>query len=317
MEQRTENFHITVAVCTWNRAHLLRKTLVRLAEVSAIAPLPWDCLVIDNNSTDETPSVVDSFAEQLPIRRVVENKPGLSNARNSALERSEGTHIVFIDDDVLVGSQWLSAVAKGIVNHPKAGAFGGPILPWFEVYPDPILRKAFPHLDMGFCGLHDDRQEGLLSENQHVFGANMGYRKDVIGATRFDPKLGASRTVGREGEEIEFLNHLREKGCAIVWLPSMTVQHYVDPSRMTLRYLCAYYEGRGQTFIRRSGVPEGKMLLGMPRWIFRKWFRKTLDMARHRVLGGDRLLYLRDLREFHYTLGMLKECRIIFRETSG
>jgi glucosyl-dolichyl phosphate glucuronosyltransferase len=306
--------HITISICTWNRAHLLRKTLLRLAEVSACAPLPWDVLVIDNNCTDETPRVVDSFAEQLRIRRIVETKPGLSNARNRALESSEGTHVVFIDDDVLVGSQWLSAAAQGIVDHPKAGAFGGPILPWFEVHPDPIIRRAFPLLDRGFCGLHHDRPEGVLPKNLPIFGANMGYRKDAIGTTRFDPRLGVSRTIGREGEEIDFLDKLREKKCHVVWLPAMAVEHYVDPSRMTLRYLCAFYEGRGQTYIRRSGVPEGKKLLGVPRWMLFKWTQKILGLARHRLPGSDRLLYLQHLREFYYTLGMLKECRSISRE---
>ena len=51
----------TVAVCTWNRAALLRQLLGRLARVRH-APGDWEVLVVNNNSDDDTERVLDAFA---------------------------------------------------------------------------------------------------------------------------------------------------------------------------------------------------------------------------------------------------------------
>ena len=76
--------HLTVAICTWNRAGLLARTLERLVAMeSPVAP--WEVLVVDNGSTDDTPRVLDRFASRLPLRRLLEPALGLSNARNAAV----------------------------------------------------------------------------------------------------------------------------------------------------------------------------------------------------------------------------------------
>lgn len=307
--------HVTVAICTWNRAHLLRKTLERMTEVTHPEPGTWDLVVVDNNCTDDTADVAASFAGRLPLRHIVERAQGLSNARNLALSTAQGTHILFTDDDVLVADGWLPAFVRGITRHPEAGGLGGPILPWFEVQPDPLLMDAFPMLARGFCGIDDERPEGALAEGLEVFGANMGFRLDAVRGLQFDPNLGASTTVGREGEEVEFSARLRERGADLVWLPDMRVRHYVDPTRMTLDYLCAYYEGRGRTAVRREGVPGGTRVLGMPRWLLRQWLGRAGRVVRERALGS-RLAYLRSLREERYARGMLKECVAMDRDRS-
>lgn len=305
--------HLTVAICTWNRARLLEKTLDRMTEVRPPAPVSWDILVVDNNSTDATADVVRNFEGRLPIRRVVESQQGLSHARNRALAEASGRYILFTDDDVLVGDDWLGALVRGAAAWPDAGGFGGPIEPWFETTPDPTLCEAFPLLARGFCGIEDARPEGPLGDGQEVFGANMAFRVDAIDGLSFDPNLGASATVGREGEEVEFSARLRGRGYPIVWLPAMSVRHYVDPSRMTLSYLRRYYEGRGRTTVRREGVPDGTQLFGVPRWLLRRWLGQAALVARSRVTAG-RVDYLTNVRNERYTRGMLKECLAISRE---
>ena len=123
-----------VAICTWNRAALLRQTLERLASI------PWpaqatELILVDNGSTDDTAAVAASFSGRLPMRIVREAKPGLSNARNRALKEATTTHVLFTDDDVLVGDEWLGAFAAAILKYPQAAVLGGPIEPWFQEPP--------------------------------------------------------------------------------------------------------------------------------------------------------------------------------------
>ena len=56
---------VSVLICTYNRADLLRTTLASLAR--SVARRPWEILVVDNNSTDDTRGVVHAFATASPV----------------------------------------------------------------------------------------------------------------------------------------------------------------------------------------------------------------------------------------------------------
>src|SRR5512143_830758 len=100
---------LTVAICTWNRSALLEQTLERMTRLVAPSGCTWELLVINNNSTDATESVIARFEARLPIRGVFETQPGLSNARNRAVREAGGEYVLFTDDDVLVDPDWLVA----------------------------------------------------------------------------------------------------------------------------------------------------------------------------------------------------------------
>ena len=72
---------ISVAVCTWNRASLLRECLQTMTQLHTPAGLRWELLVVNNNCTDDTSSVVAAFARRLPVKEIVEKKLGLSHAQ--------------------------------------------------------------------------------------------------------------------------------------------------------------------------------------------------------------------------------------------
>ena len=56
---------VTVAICTYHRAALLRQTLECLVRQD-YSPEAFEILVIDNNSPDDTRAVVASFASATP-----------------------------------------------------------------------------------------------------------------------------------------------------------------------------------------------------------------------------------------------------------
>ena len=92
---------VTVAICTWNRAALLDQTLARMRALSIPTGTEWELLVVNNNCTDHTDSVIAKHTGALPIRRIAEPTPGLSFARNAALAAAKGEHLLWTDDDVL------------------------------------------------------------------------------------------------------------------------------------------------------------------------------------------------------------------------
>src|SRR4051794_1841821 len=114
---------LTVAICTWNRADLLAKTLGNLCTLDRLPGADWELVLVDNGSTDSTRQVADRFAGRLPLRYVVEPLRGLSNARNRAIREARSDLVVWTDDDVLVGPGWLRAYAGAERQHPDSAFF--------------------------------------------------------------------------------------------------------------------------------------------------------------------------------------------------
>jgi glycosyltransferase involved in cell wall biosynthesis len=261
---------ISIIICTWNRARLLQATLQRLTEIDGLDDGPLELLVIDNNSTDRTADIVRSFETRLPIRRVFEVQAGQSHARNRGILEAHGDFLLWTDDDVLVGNEWLRAFRRAIVRHPEASIFGGPIHPWFETPPDPQLTAAFPAAATGFCGLDYARDEGPLHQGETVFGANMGFSRTALADVRFDTALGVSPHSEQRGEEVKLIRALTDRGHRLIWVPAMSVRHYVDPSRLTLQYLGKFYAARGKEFADQNVLTTGPHLGGVPRWLVRE-----------------------------------------------
>src|SRR5215813_12610617 len=201
---------VTVAICTWNRADLLRQTLERLTQMACPSNRTWELLVVNNNCTDGTDAVLESFRNRLPLRWIFEAQPGLSHARNAAIKEARGTWIVYTDDDVLVEPGWVAALLKTAERFPQAAAVGGPIEPWFPTPPDPAIVAAFPMAAKGFCGLDHGPEEHVLTDvDEEIYGANMAFKIAAIGTLRFDADFGPTPSSKVTGDESNFVRRVR------------------------------------------------------------------------------------------------------------
>ena len=83
----TSRPNLTIVLCTYNRAASLRLTLASLAAQITPATLAWELLVVDNNSTDATPQVVENFkgTTGMPVRSRFVAQQGLSHARTAGV----------------------------------------------------------------------------------------------------------------------------------------------------------------------------------------------------------------------------------------
>lgn len=312
------DFDITVAICTWNRSALLRQTLQQLTQAEVPHGTTWEVLVINNNSTDDTDAVVDSFLPTLPIRRVFEPNPGISHARNRALAESRGAWLIFTDDDVLVDRKWIVEFSGTARRFHSAAIVGGRIDPWFTSTPDPELMRAFPIAQHGFCGLDHGPDERLLTPTEDLYTANMAVRPAAIGGLRFDSAFGPRPTSSVTGDDTDFVRRVKASGAQVAWSPKMKVQHYVNPARLTLPYLTQFYIDHARTLVRLGTMPEslmprgGAILWGAPRWL---WRSVTTAFLRYQVarLTGDHDALTR-LRELCFLRGMLLERRALHRQ---
>src|SRR5262249_13221390 len=123
---------VTVAICTFNRAESLRRTLESIAAMRMPSEVTWELVIVNNNSTDHTDEVINQYLNRLPLRREFEPRPGKSNAGNRVIDTAKGEYILWTDDDVIVEPGWLCAYVKAFRRWPEAAVFGGRIIPRYE-----------------------------------------------------------------------------------------------------------------------------------------------------------------------------------------
>ncbi|MFZ0944530.1 MAG: glycosyltransferase [Syntrophobacteraceae bacterium] len=294
---------ITVGICTWNRAKLLDLTLGRMISMRIPEGVTWELLVVNNNSTDDTESVITSYENRLPLRRLFEPSPGLSNARNHAIREAKGGLIIWTDDDVLVDSDWLAAYAAAADRWPDAAFFGGPIEAWFEGEPPAWLRhvSSFVSRDFG-------KEPCVLTGEKLPVGANMAMRTAVQRHYMFDPELGIRPNSLLCGEETAVFGQMTRDGLEGRWVPDARVKHFTPRERQTMPYLRKYYHGYGLFLARTAEKAETALLFGYPRWLVRKVLQCELKYRMRRLLCAPDV-WIDDLVQASTLWGMLEGSR--------
>jgi glycosyltransferase involved in cell wall biosynthesis len=117
----------SVIIATKDRAAYVQRALESLA--AQANPPPFEVIVVDNGSTDETPAVVRAAAERraFEVRRISVPQPNRSAARNAGIEAARSEFILFLDDDVWLPPDFLAAHAAA-QRPQQATAVSGPIL---------------------------------------------------------------------------------------------------------------------------------------------------------------------------------------------
>ena len=90
---------VDIAICTWNRARLLRRTLDSFSKLNLPAEVQLTVIVIDNRSNDETQAVIEAFANSSfgqthKTVSAIEQQQGHTYARNRAVKASHGDLII-------------------------------------------------------------------------------------------------------------------------------------------------------------------------------------------------------------------------------
>lgn len=307
--------HISVMVCTWNWADMLSRCLEHLSRQSIPDGVEWELIVVDNNSTDHTQSVIEGFSKKLPLRSFFEPQQGISFARNRAIEEAKGQLIIQIDTDALADKNLIKNYWEASLRWPKASYFGGKITPLFESDP-PRWIKDNLHLLEGAILIRDlGKEERKLLPLEQAFGANLAYRKNVFSAKRFRTELGH---IGEErlfGEETDVLEEVKAKGGYGVWVPSAEVQHFVSSSRVTRKYLRKYFYGQGRSSRRMRLEPKGPVLFGGPRPLYRQFLGEWCGHFIRRAAGKTN--WVEYYISAYQKLGMIAECRAGIRNHDG
>lgn len=248
---------LSLIIATYNRARPLLEALESVVAQDASLAL-WECVVVNNNSQDDTEARFADFAARHPafaLRMVREPHQGLSHARNCGIAAARGEYLAIIDDDERINPGFVAAYIRFFDTHPDAVAAGGRIIPeypagrpaWMSRY---VERPVANPLDLG------DRVR-LFPAGRIPGGGNMALRRTAVERYGgFDPALGrvGGRLIG--GEESDLFARLARAGERCWYVPDAVMWHIIPPEKLTDDYLArlAYNVGVSQQLrARRDG----------------------------------------------------------------
>ncbi len=240
---------ITVAVCTYNRSVILKRCIETLQDQD-IDDNQYELIIINNNSSDDTVSIVNSLIPKYKnLKLFTEKRQGLSYARNLAIEVSNGDYILFLDDETLAPNLLLSKIIKSINTvHPQPIAVGFKILPHYDVKPPFWFDDYFETREKGNTSRFLTSDE----EKQGFCGSCMAIKKTTLKSlSGFNTSLGMNGNKLGAGEETDLFkrisDNMSERSGNLYWYDANNFAYnIVKSNELTLKYrlMRSFYFGQ-------------------------------------------------------------------------
>ena len=305
---------ISFVICSHNGAERLPQTLRHLTALRNTSGRPWEVIVVDNASTDQTAQVARSLWPQdapARLRVVAEPRLGLGNARLTGIQIAAHEIVSFVDDDNWVSEDWLDEVGHVMETRPDIGAMG--------VYLEPVLASEppswFEEVKASYAVGHQSGDAGDISNPRGmVWGAGSSFRVAALRAAikRFGPPVVAGRKGNNpfgSGEDSELCYIVRAAGWKIWYDPAIKIKHFVASPKLSWSYLCGLHVGFGAATV---GLARYQIHSSADsKEVKHRWKTALLRKLRYRWQGA--------LLEVAFQLWRLRWqiMRILFRQAEG
>lgn len=250
---------LSLIIATYNRSRQLPATLESVSRQSA-PPEMWECIVVDNNSADDTRSVFAEFSARFPrlnMRIVGEERQGLSHARNRGIGESRGEYIAIIDDDERVNPEFVQSYIDLFESRPEVLVAGGRVIP---EYPSGRPRWMSRYVEKPIANPTEwGGKVRPFPKGEIPAGGNMAFRRTVFDRFGlFEPTLGRTGTALTGGEESDLFERLGAAGVVFWYLPDAVIWHVIPASKLTKEYFQRLAKGTGASQ-RRRAVLHGRL----------------------------------------------------------
>jgi glycosyltransferase involved in cell wall biosynthesis len=206
---RPEDPALSVVIPCRNAAATLPETLGGLARQAWSRP--WEIILADNGSRDDSVAVFRAFARRHPALRMrvvdASARRGAQHAMNAGIAASRAPSLIFCDADDVPGEGWLAAMGAALEAHPIVAC-----------------RIDFERLNRGWVsksrGTHQTRRlEELpfLPGLAHAGGGTIGLRRELVETIGgFDPAF-------RYHQDTEFCVRAQMAGYPLRFVPQVVM----------------------------------------------------------------------------------------------
>mgnify|MGYP002545164642 CR=1 FL=1 len=178
--ERTGNITFSVIVPVYNVQAYLSACVKSVVEQAG--PADWECILVDDGSTDACPAMCDAFAQLCPGVTVIHrSNGGLAAARNTGIKAAKGKWLLFLDSDDYWPPHMLEKLRTALAAAP-ADTFvigGASVYRQTLAYCDTAyvtqIHRAFPAADCYFPNLAaDPAWEAVETEGPYRY-ENLAY----------------------------------------------------------------------------------------------------------------------------------------------
>ena len=245
---------VSVVICAYT---MRRYEDLKLAVASALAqePAPLEVLVVSDGNAE----LLEAARADFPAARVMANRltPGLSGARNTAVQEARGDIVAFLDDDAEADRRWL-AVLRSAYTDEKVIGVGGLVVPSWAAGGRPgWLPEEFDWVvGCSYIGLPTER-----AVVRNPIGANMSFRtaplRDAGGFAAEVGRIG-NQPLGCEETELAIRLARRHPEVRVMFEPAAVVHHHVPTERGEWAYFRArcWSEGLSKAMVARLSDPR-------------------------------------------------------------
>lgn len=224
----------SLVICTYNRQDYLRLNLEAI-KAFHFEEVPFEVLVVDNNSTDGTKALVESFKEDIPgLRYVFEPNQGLSHARNRGYKEAGGEYVIYIDDDAIPYPDFMERVSFMEQNY-KFDAWGGKDIPYFPEGKPGWLREDYVAVAL------NHKQVTPLKSREYFVGGVMVLKKNLLEELGgFDVAYGMNGKNLGYAEETELQIRMKKAGLNLGFDPALKIKHCILPHKFSVAWFYDY-----------------------------------------------------------------------------
>lgn len=207
---------LSVIIPCFNAANTIATQLEALADQDY--DQPWEVIIADNGSTDDTVAIVKQYQQRLPNLRLVDAsaRPGAAYARNLGVSVAESEWLAFCDADDQVAPGWVAALAAALA---KADFVVGS--QEYNKLNQPWLAQACRYAE-GQSGIRDHAYRPWACAN------NLGVKRSVhqqIGG--FDETLLAV-------EDVDYCWRAQQAGVSLEYAPKAQIHYRYRPTMQGL-----------------------------------------------------------------------------------
>jgi O-antigen biosynthesis protein len=219
---------VSILLLLWNRAELTLSCLQTLA--LQLNDTPYEIVVIDNGSRDETGLLLDRI-EGLKVVRNQENI-GFPRGVNQAAQLASGEYLLLLNNDTQVLGRAIDVAANFLAADASVGAVGGKIILLDGTLQEAgctMCRNGWPY-PYGRGAAPDGPAFLFQREVDYCSGAFLMTRREVFA------RLGGLDELFSPGyfEDVDYCIRVRQEGLRVVYLPEAAILHYENGSSSTV-----------------------------------------------------------------------------------
>ena len=228
---------VSFVILTWNSEKFIAACLDAL---TALRPFPFECIVVDNGSSDGTLAILDAYTEKMPELKTIrlEKNTGTTVSRNKGIAAvsEDSEYICILDSDAFITREALEKMIAALETDPANGICG-PYMENLQGLPQ-LTAKKIPTAVLKFCKAFPVKavqQIGVRMEEydfpEKTRAYPVGYlisacwllRRKMIGAIGpLDEKIFYSP------EDVEYCVRAWQNGWRVLYVPDAKIIHAVQ-----------------------------------------------------------------------------------------